>query len=980
MSISKHSGSKSLDWSPPWRVERPARTRPPLGPERDAWLEQCLLHRSAASLKAVLDRIDPLISRNEPVAELEEDAVTIALLELLEPAVPTDDSPPGKGRMPVHKARAFLSYFVRGFDRYCHQHHLRRPRLPLIREFSLDEGSLQAGTFSSLREYRCCVRNLVDEIDRLVITPESPDASPEIAAALLVCSATLFGGLARKVHWDGFITALSSSIHRYDEHFAFCFDQRRPYRWIVDPITEALLRRFSKCKVLPLPESTRASPSQIRHLLRLDCPTDSVPTHLERLVHAAHVRHYAPDVAAIAQGKIHNTPLADEPWMRLISGTRHPGPRTAIALAIPKITSVAQTSTLPHVALQKIIDDIASAIRWDPNELRRVGGRASREGQGVREYFSKATTSLRAIEGQLEQLYVRAGLPEGHRHSFAYGLLSYARDLLELGGLKVRNLAPSTISNYVGIIRAHLTPLHFSDLAAIGTETRADAYRSDIRQQLVRDRATHRTAFEGLERSLLRHMDIIDEVDWSTIPGRARNRHLPNVDANLIDQALYRHVLEGLDSKERNFPIVELARALLIVLYRFGLRTGEAAEVRTGDFTFHEDGCVTLKVTASALTSRKSGNALRLVGPVKLPQDEFKLLSEYRDRRTDDAATRGRDRVGVYLFATGGANKLEHVDPAQRLLIEAIRAASGDPQLRPRHLRHSFVSRLFLTRRDELGHIDSAPPATSCDAWGRTFATGHAAPDTGIISYTHVVDLAHHHYTCQLICEEVPLTFLSRLAGNDPRSLERQLLRRGAEIPAAMRFYQDSLRRNFPCLEAPDALANRVRYQPIVIQQVVEGGSNSVERLDMQDAWNVYANARIGRVTAEMSEHARIIRDRVRHLETHGRLVHRDRRRPQLSDIEAAAAATLWLALPSDAQLQALISSAVEWLRPRARQVLMPAAIAQGLQHRLQLVGLSGIQSRSATVQRRSLYLPAERGDLSTTWQELLAFLYAGAP
>lgn len=980
MSISKPSDSKSLDWSPPWRVERPARTRPPLGPERDAWLEQCLLHRSAASLKAVLDQIDPLIARNEAVADIDEDAVTLALIELLEPTSTTDDSLPDKGRMPVHKARAFLSYFVRGFDHYCHQHHLRRPRLPLIREFSLDEGSLQAGTFSALRNYRCCVRNLIDEIERLVITPEFPDPPPENAAALLLCSATLFGGLARKVHWDGLIAALSSPIQRYHERFAFRFEQPAPYRWIADPITEALLRRFCECKVLPIPIGTRASPSQIRSILRLAMPTTSVLTHLERLVHAAHVRHFAPDIAAIARGRIHNTPLDDEPWMRLISGTRHPAPRARVALAIPKITPGTPPVSLRQVALQEIIDCICSTVSWDPEDRRKGGSNTSREGQGVREYFSTAATGLRAAEGRLEALYLRAGLPEGHRHSFIYGLLCYARDLLELGGLKVRKLAPSTISNYVGIVRNHLPSLHFADLAAVGTEPRAEAYRNNIGQQLVKDRPTHRTAFQGFERSLLRHMDLIDEVDWSTITGRAYKHHLPSVDANLIDSALYRHVFESLDSPSRHSPIVELARALLVVLYRFGLRTGEAAEVRTGDFTFHEDGCVTLKVTASVLTSRKSGNALRLVGPVKLPQDEFQLLSDYRDRRTDDAATRGRDRVGVYLFATGGANKLEHVEPAQRLLIEAIRAASGDPQLRPRHLRHSFVSRLFLTGRDELGHIDSTPPATSGDAWGRTFATGHAAPDTGITSYTHVVDLAHHHYTCQLICEEVPLTFLSRLAGNDPRSLERQQLRRGAEIPAAMRFYQDSLRRNFPCLEVPDALANRIRYQPIAIQQVVEGGSNSVERLDMQDAWEVYANARIGRISGEMSEHAAIIRDRVRHLETHGRLSHRDRRRPQLSDTEAAAAATLWLALPRDAQLQALISSGVEWLRPRARQVLMPAAIAQGLQHRLQLVGLSRIQSRSATVQRRSLYLPAESGDLSTSWQELLAFLYAGAP
>lgn len=976
MNTSTHSGFEPVDWNAPWRVERPEQPRPPLGPGRAKWLEQHLLFRSARSLKVVLDRIDPAIARNEPIVAINEDAVTNALLDFFEPAPLEDNPAPSKGRMPLHRARVFLGYFTRGFRHYCQNHALRQPRLPLIRELSFDEGSLQAGTFSSLREYRRCVRRLIDEIEQGVFTTAAPSTSPEQVAALLLCSSALFGGLARKGHWEALLAALTSPLQRSGEIFSFRFEQRPLYRWIADPVTEALLRRFWRYPLLPLPEQMKIPVSFIRRILGLEIATNSVLSHLEQIVRAAQIRHFAPDVAAVAQGHILNTPLADEPWLRLLSGTRHPAPRATIAVAIPRIVHTVQANSLQQISLQGIIDDIGRTLNWDPKALREKG----RGEQGVRAYFAKAKVALRASEGQLEQYYARAGLPDRHRCTFAYGLLCYARDLLELGGLKLHTLAPSTISNYASIVRNHLTGLHFTDLVALGTEARADAYRSDIRQQVVQDRVTHRTAFEGFERSLLRHIDLIDEVDWATIPGRARNSHLPSVDANLVDTGLYRHVFESLEAPARHSPLAELARALIVILYRFGLRTGEAAEVTVGALILHTDRRISLRVAASALTSRKSGNALRLVGPIALPRDEYDFLANYRDSRAAAASQRGRDRAGTYIFATGAPNRLEHIDPAQTLLIEALRAASGDTHLRPRHFRHGFVSRAFLTGRDPLESVDSVTPAAASDAWWRTFATGHASPDTGIVSYTHVVEFAHHHYSCQLVGEEVPLSFLSRLAGNDTRSLERMQHRRNYDSAAAIKIFRDSLRRNFPCTDMSDALANRVRYQEIKLQQSSVPIRNDIQRLKWEDAWEVYANARIGQATGDLSDHANTIRERVRDLEMRERLVRRLRRRPHLAPEEAAAAAMIWQLLPNDSDLQTVVRMATDWLRPRGSEILMPAVIARDMELLLHRSGLTRIQSRQGSAQRRWLRLPDANGNLGTTWLELLAFLYAGQP
>ncbi len=969
-----------LDWAPPWRIERPPKPCPPFGPERTAWLEQRLLFQSGKLLKSVLDKVAPGIAQNRSIPSIDEEALAVALLEFFEPE-PHADAADTKAmkRLPVHKARVFLTYFARGFRKYCQNHALTQPRLPLIREFSLDEGSLKIDGFSDLREYRRCAKKLLDEIEHRIIGTSLPQGSPEEIAALLGCSSILFGGLTHKARWEALITALCSPLNRYGEIFTFNFERPTPYRWIADPVTEALLRRLWESKQLPLPKNTKLSVGAIRKLLDLGVATSAVPAHLEQLVTSAHIRHFAPDITSVAKGLMSNTPLADEPWLRLISGTRHQATRAKTAVSIPRITPTASPSSIQQLGLRIVIEDIAAAVRWDPKALRKAGNSDARDGEGVRKYFSKATLALRAAESKLEHLFAKAGFPEQHRSSFIYALLLYARDLLELGGLKIRQLAPSTIDNYTSIIRNHLAILHFEDLVALGTEARAEAYRENIRTQVVRDRNIHRTAFEGFERSILRHIDGTDEVDWGSIPGRSRNRHLPRVDANLVDPLLYHHVLELLKKHSESRPIVELAQALLIILYRFGLRTGEAAELMLSSLSLHSDGTASLRVSPSKLTSRKSKNAVRIIGPIALPQYEYDFLAEFRDHRVSEAAQRGRDHTERYLFSNGkSSHMLELVEPAQTLMVEVLRQASGDPNLRPRHLRHTFVSRAFLSGRDALKVLDPAPANSVNDAWWRTFSTGHASPETGINSYTHVVDLAHYHYTNALVAEEVSFSFLSKLSGNDARSLERAQLRHGKDHADGVQLFLVAARRNFPCHGITDSLARRAQYQTIDLQPAEHLTSDEQQKFSWSVAWSIYSNARVGKNSGDLSDAAVFIQQRARDLEKQERLSLRLKRRPQLSNYESALAAALWQALPSDPELQRLLIQTAEWLRPNAREILLPAKIASELQLRLQQYGSNGISSRPGPAQKRWIKLGDERGEASTGWCELIAFLYSG--
>lgn len=980
MNTSKHSDSDPHALAAPWHIERPPRERPPLGPEREAWLEKRLLYRSAQALIDVLDQIDPAIARNQPTATINEDAVAVALLAFLEPQSPGTGAPEGKiKRMPLHKARVFLRYFDRGFRSYCSQHGLCTPRLPLIRALAIDEGSLRADTFESLRQWRNCVTALLDTVQAKILEPTKSPPSPGLVSTLLVCSAAVFGGLAQRRHWEALQEKLAYPLERAGDLIAFHFDEPSPYRWIADPVTEALLRRFWHHGLLPARGKAKLPAPLIKEVLQLPGPAGKTLLRLEEIVRAAHVRHFAPDVAAIAQGQIPNTALAEEPWLRLLSGRRHPAERTKVSITLPHSAPAAPPETLEQVALQQVIDAIAKAVRWDAAELRKRADDVEgvRDGHGVQRYFANARAALRAAEGELEQIYLQTGYPGAHVNSFTFGLLRYAQDLMELGGQKVRQLAPSTIDHYVRIVRIHLPSLKFSDLVAIGTQAREEAYRTNIRQQLILQRADHRTAFEGFERSLLRHMEMIDEVDWATIPGRANERHLPKVDANVVDPALYRHVFHSLDAPSQKHPIALIARALLLVLYRFGLRTGEAWEVTAGSLVLHADQRASLRVRRSKITSRKSGNAIRLVGPIELPEDEYMFIKEYKEQRAGDAVRRGRDRATAHLFATRASNSLAHVETAQQLLTEMLRGASGDTHLRPRHLRHSFVSGCFLAGRDPLQTSEPVEHSqTSSGAWGRTFSTGHASPETGIVSYTHTVELAHYHYACRMVEAEVPSQFLSRLANKEDRTLERATHRSGQNRSAAFLF-REAVRRGFPCSDVHDWLNSRTRYSQVELASTAEPVLDDNRRLSWDIAWAVYASARIGRVGGNPSDHAQKIRQRVRELEAQGLLRTRLKRRPQLGSQEAAAAAALWQQLPGDRDLKHLLSTASGCLRNRGGQLLLPAHAARQLEQLLQNSGLVRLESQPAKMRQRWLRNPGTDGKLDTAWIELLAFLYA---
>ncbi|HRQ59736.1 MAG TPA: hypothetical protein PLN31_20160 [Azoarcus taiwanensis] len=969
----------SLEGAPPWRIAKPPRAKPELGPELDAWLESRLLFRNRWTLYQVLANIDERILRNEALAELDEDEVAAAILDLVDPS--TNENEPNSGqRLTIPKARAFLGYFSRGFRRYCRQHGLREPRLPLVREFALDQGMLKADLFGSLERHRRFAQQLCTTISNAFAKEARAAAlTPWEIAALVGASSALFGALPHATQWVEVGMRLSYPLKSDGISIWFDLDEPRPCRWIADPVTEGLLRRFQRLGRLPLNASLldqRHLQSAIATQFAPGAATHATLRNVRDAVLAAHARHFSPDTAAIAQGIIANTMLPHEPWLRWLTGTRHAAPRQPIALRAPRIHKRVQITTLHEQALfDAVIEKVRTVTTFNPQAQRRSSDIVG-SGDPARHHRRKVASGLQEVEQALVDLHVRAGLRGRERRSFAYGLICYARDLVELGGAKRAELAPATISAYVAIACNHLDGLLFADLTAVPTDTRAAHYtRAIVGNGSHQERTNFRTALEGFERSILRHMDLEDEVDWALIPGRAISRHLPRADANLIDPALFRQVWRSLEAGVENKPIVTMARVLLLLLYRFGLRTGEAAEVTTSCLQFHDHSCVSVRVTRSTLTTRKSGSAVRTIGPISLEPDEHEFLRVYTERRIAETIGHQASQGRIYLFSVSGSTRIEHAEAAQTSLIQLVRDISGDPNLRARHFRHSFASGLFVQGRNGI-EPDTARDATN--EWVRAFFMGHASPETSIVAYMHLHELAHLHDTHELIAATVPPGFLSMLAGNEERSLERALHRHDPAGPCAViPLYLKALRRNLACPELRYLVRERVPYMAAIPDAEAVQPEPSPP-LDWRTAWEGYAAARVGKRVGDEDEQTTALQAQVRDLELRGLISPRRTRRPQLDAELEGVAAKLWHQAPHDLEFRQAIAQALAGVRDARSRVRLPAAVARTLETRLSVAGLKGIHSSASSGRQLWLFATDAQGRHVTGWLELIPFAYCG--
>ena len=278
----------------------------------------------------------------------------------------------------------------------------------------------------------------------------------------------------------------------------------------------------------------------------------------------------------------------------------------------------------------------------------------------------------------------------------------------------------------------------------------------------------------------------LPDIDYREVLG-THDAPVP-VDADLIYFDEYQKILKGLESSglEKIYPgLVKVARLLVIVAFKCGLRRNEVLRARLADFQLYGSE-PELLVRAHPGRRLKTPNAQRRI-PLHalLSEDEIaELTAWYRKRLSDKgevgrleqgeetdnsdwASSRSSKPLDGYMFSIPEVN--QHVvsqDLIMPYIHQVMRRVTGDESIRFHHFRHSFATwtllrllnldyskapldKLFVQRREtqrwiERSQRDVLMLLTEQHTRKKLFLLarllGHSYPTISLEHYVHCLD------------------------------------------------------------------------------------------------------------------------------------------------------------------------------------------------------------------------------------------------
>ncbi len=769
-----------------WDIPLPGK-KPPPGQERAAWLDSHHLYRNRTELHALLDSIDPALRENRP-ATLDPEKVAIEILLFLEKIAPTSARPAA--------VISILRYLHQGFNAWCRKHGHRKISVPMINEFSLDAGLLDGNSLSDAENHREWMEVWQREVIRVLADGYRPNDAEVVA--LLVTSATLIGGLATPGQLQQFAEKLSDQPETSGTYVWFDLEvEGNRHRWIADPVTEALLRRFTHLGCLPLPAGQsgwKLGQSGLATMFPDVEPRGqrrkSALLSLESAVRGMLVENFPPDVVSVALEAVDNTSLPTDAWLRLICGVAR-SKITLPEISVKAARMIKARELQLDLRIRDKILDLNETVSWNAKKKRAEGIGPQDEPRDVRDkYIKKVLSKTAELKRDILQHYRNQGRDGSACYSLA--LCHFVEDLIHNGGPIKEELAPSTIDSYYGDASRNLNPLEVADMRELDVERRQDAYLSALTGATQGTRSGVSLAIQLFERTLLDHLGLEDEVEWSALPLHTSRR--TKVDANLVDERTYQALWDALESADcEPSQYRPLWQTLALVLYRFGLRRGEAHELTLADVHRLQDRRIRIRVSPSRLTSLKSRSSARVIGPVVLNKSEWAALNAHLSSCEKESGYRNAVR-DVYLFARPGhGSQLLDSSTLFDPITQLLHAISGDQSLRNHHFRHGFASRLFAGGRSPLPEMDETKNRDDIwrasfrhdGGWLRAFELGHVSPQESVVSYCHTVELVHYQFACKVAGRYVPMPLLSMIAGLSKRSVERSHHRKRSDVDSS---------------------------------------------------------------------------------------------------------------------------------------------------------------------------------------------------
>lgn len=161
-------------------------------------------------------------------------------------------------------------------------------------------------------------------------------------------------------------------------------------------------------------------------------------------------------------------------------------------------------------------------------------------------------------------------------------------------------------------------------------------------------------------------------------------RGLVPVDANLISYDEYQRALHYIDESTSDPSLKRVARIILILAFRCGLRRMEMLGLRIDDLQEREHAELFIRPSAYRQLKTKSSTRRIPLALLMGPKD-LDFIGKWKEHRIQKHRASGQD----HLFSIPELN----FDPVPEdtiipIIHAAIREASGDPSLHLHHLRH----------------------------------------------------------------------------------------------------------------------------------------------------------------------------------------------------------------------------------------------------------------------------------------------------
>jgi integrase len=273
-------------------------------------------------------------------------------------------------------------------------------------------------------------------------------------------------------------------------------------------------------------------------------------------------------------------------------------------------------------------------------------------------------------------------------------LAEWILDRARHGGLRTDEHHTTSLYSYYTRIATPLIELSWTlDLCALDRDQLETLFAA------VMDRAPRRSqrgwlnALKSLHGSWMRLYGL-PAVDWHSVAAETAMRdgadRLPVV--NWLTFAEYRCALRLLESDSmHDLRLSRHTRFLLLVLFHFGLRPGEAGRLTFGQVEFDGDR-LTLFIRPTTFGSLKTDASRRNVPQLqRFAADELELVRAVL--RSADAED---DEDALLLSAPGAPQQRYNARLVEARVVDALRAATGDPTVTLYACRHAFATRVAL--------------------------------------------------------------------------------------------------------------------------------------------------------------------------------------------------------------------------------------------------------------------------------------------